>query len=838
MSARSLRSPHRAARKSSKNFKRLLRSEPLEPRALLSGNSLLYSLLGHIPPAPAATAWVAATVKNAAPTLAQSIAVNNGSPVTGRTASLSVLGRDDAGESKLIYKWSVSAAPSGGTAAFSLNNTNAAKSSTVTFSKAGNYTLAVKITDAGGLSVSATKKVSVITTAAAISVRTASGAAVNAGSTFAISGVSQAFAAQEVDQFGYSLASQPTLTWSATAIPVGATAPAFNTTQGVTSVTFSAAGYYNLVVRASNNSAISTVFTVQVKQVLSSIILSPNAPSVSLGGTQQFAAQGFDQFGKALSTQPTFTWSTNKGTITTAGLFTAPSAGTSCTVTAKSGSLSQTATVQLLANSNGYQNAALGSLVTSLDADGSINRTDMIQILRSAGNDGTVDAGEFADMKTILTKAAALNIPEYVQVLAGDVINGNLANATYQSQSLGNLAAGDSAAKMNKLIDKWFLGADHPVVCNSSASYKAASGALFAHTPSHTDELQGQLGDCYFISALGTLADSNPAAVQNMFLDNGDGTYTVRFYTGNYGTIYNYADGSIGAGFKDSNISVDYVTVDRMLPASSSGVLIYANYGKNVSDAASSLWIPLAEKAYAQWNQTGKEGRDGTNAYASIQGGWMATVDAQVLGHNAIDYIMTSTKEQVAINALAAHKAVTIGTLQFSTDTKYGLYGTHAYAIIGYNASTDRFTLYNPWGSYQPGPLSWSQLQEACSQMAVADTTGTSAFKGVAAAAVSVHASLAEIRSDGVAAVPTFRFVDEFFRLDLTETPKSRPILSSVPSALLSDSAPVIHARPDGIDKIGSIRSLTDATFSDNHFVSENLPTEISLDWAPEPVAA
>ena len=68
----------------------------------------------------------------------------------------------------------------------------------------------------------------------------------------------------------------------------------------------------------------------------------------------------------------------------------------------------------------------------------------------------------------------------------------------------------------------------------------------------------------------------------------------------------------------------------------------------------------MAEKAYAQWNQTGKEGRDGLNAYASIQGGWMATVDAQVLGYNATDYIMTKTDKQVAINALAAKKAVTI----------------------------------------------------------------------------------------------------------------------------------------------------------------------------------
>jgi hypothetical protein len=255
------------------------------------------------------------------------------------------------------------------------------------------------------------------------------------------------------------------------------------------------------------------------------------------------------------------------------------------------------------------------------------------------------------------------------------------------------------------------------------------AGSLFAQTPSHLDERQGQLGDCYFIAALGTLADSNPAAVRNMFIDNGDGTYTVRFYTGTYGTIYNYSDGSISAGFREGVGTVDYVTVDRFLPTTSTGMLVYANYGASYTNSANTLWIALAEKAYAQWNETGKEGRDGLNAYASIQGGWMATVDAQVLGYNATDYFPTAANKQVVINALAAHKAVTLGTLSWS-GTQYGLYATHAYAIIGYDGSTDTFTLYNPWGSNQPGPLTWSQLQASVSQIVVADASGTAAISG------------------------------------------------------------------------------------------------------------
>jgi hypothetical protein len=501
-------------------------------------------------------------------------------------------------------------------------------------------------------------------------------------------------------------------------------APSFATTSGVTTASFAASGYYNLAVRVSNAPSVSSYVTVDVEQSLKSIVLSPGTPSVLLGASQQFTPEALDQFGQPMANQQAFTWSASGGTISTAGLFTAPSKGTSCTVTAKSGTVTGTVTVALLANTAALQDPALAKLVASLDADGSISRQDMIQILRSVAADGTVSAADFSDLKEILYQATALNMPAYVQALAGDVVNGSFANATFQGHALGNLAVGSSGAQLTTLIGKWFLGTDTPALCNTSLVYTNTAGSLFPHTPSHTDEYQGSLGDCYFISALGTLADSNPAAIQNMFINNGDGTYTVRFYTGTYGTIYNYSDGSIGAGFNNNVGTADYVTVNTMLPASPSGILVYADAGASCTNAANALWIPLAEKAYAQWNQTGKAGRDDLNAFASIQGGWMATVDAQVLGHNATDYIMTTTKEQTAINAIAAKEAVTIGTLSWS-GTVDGLYASHAYAITGYNASSDTFTLYNPWGTDQPGQLTWSQLQATCSQMAIANTSGS-----------------------------------------------------------------------------------------------------------------
>jgi hypothetical protein len=81
--------------------------------------------------------------------------------------------------------------------------------------------------------------------------------------------------------------------------------------------------------------------------VLTTITVSPTSASVQTGGTQQFTAKGFDQFGNPISPQPTFSWSVNGGgTISQSGLFTAgSSAGGPFTVTATSGSVSGTASV-------------------------------------------------------------------------------------------------------------------------------------------------------------------------------------------------------------------------------------------------------------------------------------------------------------------------------------------------------------------------------------------------------------------------------------------------------------------------------------------------------------
>ncbi len=338
----------------------------------------------------------------------------------------------------------------------------------------------------------------------------------------------------------------------------------------------------------------------------------------------------------------------------------------------------------------------------------------MIQILQSAVDNGALTSGTLSAVETLTTpqNEARLNMPNYVAVLAADVVQGNPANANYQGQPLGNLADQQTdqlrVTALEDLVGKWFYGSDPPAT-TGGATYCVVAGPIFGvnpnpalDVPTSADMVQGGVGDCYLISALGAIADSSPAAIENMIIpngvENGMATWTVRFF---YPT---------GAGYV-----ADYVTVNAMLPGSANGNLVYAGAGSD-----GSYWMPLIEKAYAQWNETGREGRDGQNAYASLGYGWMADVDARVLGSAATTYNpgVNPASEPAVIAALQNGAAVTTAIWTNGDAAQFnqlGLVSGHAYEIAGYDADPTSpmfgtFQLKNPWGCYEPQPLTWDEL--------------------------------------------------------------------------------------------------------------------------------
>lgn len=141
-------------------------------------------------------------VSNTAPTVATAAAATMAS--AGTTATLSVLGADDHGEPNLTYRWT---AQGPAAVTFSGNGTNAAKDAVATFSKAGTYTLTATLTDSSGLTATSAVSVTVAQRISSITV--------TPGTATLVAGLTKQYSATAVDQFGSSLAPQPSLTWLA-----------------------------------------------------------------------------------------------------------------------------------------------------------------------------------------------------------------------------------------------------------------------------------------------------------------------------------------------------------------------------------------------------------------------------------------------------------------------------------------------------------------------------------------------------------------------------------------------------------------------------------------------
>jgi hypothetical protein len=336
----------------------------------------------------------------------------------------------------------------------------------------------------------------------------------------------------------------------------------------------------------------------------------------------------------------------------------------------------------------------------TLDADGSLSRNDMLNLF-STVEAGGVTAAELADLRTLVSNATYLHMPGYVANLTKKVVNSDPANATYQNQPLGNLHAGSSGLQLQELVNKWFLGKDHPAITGPvtgggvtyTVSYTLTAGHLFgANGPNYADVKQGEAFDCYFTAALSEIAKGAPQAIRNAFIDNGDGTYTVRFL--NHGVA-------------------DYVTVDRYLPtyvtsSSTPPKLWYAGLTWLASNPNNILWAPLLEKAYAQIAASGwTRGPGGTNAYSALDNGWEGAVIEHITNRSAAGAPITNSA--ATLNSIVSKfQAGQMVGLDSNTRTAPGIIHNHVYVVVGYNPTLHIFDCYNVWGYHQF--LSWSQI--------------------------------------------------------------------------------------------------------------------------------
>jgi len=364
-----------------------------------------------------------------------------------------------------------------------------------------------------------------------------------------------------------------------------------------------------------------------------------------------------------------------------------------------SNTVTQTFTIQALSDwfSQNLHNQQIINLARQeYTTDHKLTRDDMINILTAAETDGTVsgviDATELQDLRTIVSQTSWLVTDASVADLANDVVNNNVANQYYQGSTLGNLSAGSSKTQLQELIDKWFLGMDHPSAPQGvTFTYEKATGSLFGNdgTFSYQDIQQGSLGDCYFLASLGEIALQDPSVIQNMFINNGDGTYTVKLFGENNGVI--------------TNSKGDYITVDSDLPTNVSGGG-FAYY----DNANIGIWVALAEKAYAQFSELNTPDTRSTNSYQSIIGGSGLNALAAISGIATNWYFPQSFSSVASIaSSLSSGNALTADTLSTnnsgdvlgkSANNATPIYGSHEYMIIGANTTANTITLRNPWG--------------------------------------------------------------------------------------------------------------------------------------------
>jgi hypothetical protein len=398
------------------------------------------------------------------------------------------------------------------------------------------------------------------------------------------------------------------------------------------------------------------------------------------------------------------------------------------------------------------QNATLQRVARAefLQHGGHLTRTDVIHLL--AVTDGTQTASvrkgrmhfapasphpratlkpqQLTDLGSLVKDNLRWGLSANVAVLLGHVVNFDPANKRYQGGSLvvsGQLTVGDRDWMLQDLVGKWFYGTDLPALGGYGTHglpYRFASGCLFGPSgPSADDVAQGGVRDCYFLAALAETALRSPQTIRDMFLDNADGTFTVRFF--NQG-------------------QADYVTVNRALPVNGLGEFVCANryqYGQpaGAGNRDNVLWVALAEKAYAQLSEEGwsrdpnnPAGSAGLscphlptdwdrNTYHSLDYGTCTEAFRQITGAPPAGYVPLSGANAQTLLASAFNQGYLVTVLSDSSQAVNSpMVPSHCYYLQACDLQ-GWYTLGNPYfdgtaGNPQDGlrtvTLSWPELTQ------------------------------------------------------------------------------------------------------------------------------
>jgi len=235
------------------------------------------------------------------------------------------------------------------------------------------------------------------------------------------------------------------------------------------------------------------------------------------------------------------------------------------------------------------------------------------------------------------------------------------------------------------------------------AEYRRVDGPLAnlgegdRHAFDPSDVHQGQIGDCYLMSTLASLASTNPDLLARAITENGDGTYTVTFHVGNTTQAV-----TVSADFPVRDGAPVFAALgDPSPPFRLFGVVaVPFTDGHNLE-----LWPPLFEKAYAKlmgsYNRVGNGGYP-NEPFKALTGEESQNYDRSDLTFDDVCSWMDGGDAVVVASLLDAEEA--------KRDPMYQdgrLVAFHDYYLAGVNKDRGTLLVQNPWGwnSWDGAPL-------------------------------------------------------------------------------------------------------------------------------------
>lgn len=198
--------------------------------------------------------------------------------------------------------------------------------------------------------------------------------------------------------------------------------------------------------------------------------------------------------------------------------------------------------------------------------------------------------------------------------------------------------------------------------------------------PSFSALKQGPIGDCFFFSGIGWLAQYRPQTIVRAIEPLPNGQYRVSFPNG----------------------------MKTAVNAPTDSEILFFNSASSITDG---LWVTVLEKAVGAVlpNYTQRVVNNVEPAYNIALGGGPAVIEKIWTGESpTVIYLNKHPSRSEVREALirVQQKNLMSQALTPARSIAHSVAGDHVYAILGFDKATDTLTIWNPWGDeYTPrGP--------------------------------------------------------------------------------------------------------------------------------------